>query len=149
MRAKGALLVLTVVLLFSLIVVGAYVAADPLAGEACGSSASWPLCNGQFFPTADVHMIAEYTHRLLAVTSALLLFVTAILFLRSKDAPRLPRRALLAASLLMLFQIGLGDVVIGAELQPALVALHQASAIAIFGLVVTALVSSYRPTERF
>jgi heme A synthase len=52
---------------------------------------------------------------------------------------RLARTTLLFASLLMVFQIGLGDVVIGADLEPAVVALHQASAIAIFGLAVAAL----------
>ncbi len=138
MRARNLLLALTVVFLFSLIVVGAYVAADPAAGEACGSSASWPLCNGQWLPTSDPHMIVEYLHRLLAVLSALLLFGTAVAFWRGGDSPGLPKTALLLASLLMLFQIGLGDVVIGADLEPAIVALHQASAVVIFGLVVAA-----------
>jgi heme A synthase len=70
------------------------------------------------------------------VSSAILLFVTAAFFWRAKGISSLPRMTLGLASVLMLFQIGLGDVVIGADLQPALVALHQASAIAIFGLVV-------------
>ena len=146
MKTKNALLGLTLALLFSLIVVGAYVAADPAAGEACGSSASWPLCNGQFLPTMDPHVLAEYTHRLLAVTSALLLFVTAFMFWRGGSSPGLPKTMLLLASLFMLFQIGLGDVVIGADLQPALVALHQASAMTIFGLTVTAFVTRNRPS---
>lgn len=136
MKGRNSVLLATLVLIFGLIVVGAYVAADPAAGEACGSSASWPLCNGQFLPTSDPHVIAEYTHRLLAVSSAILLFASAVLFWRAKGVSPVPRRTLGLASVLMLFQIGLGDVVIGADLQPALVALHQASAIAIFGLVV-------------
>lgn len=119
-------------------------AADPLAGEACGSSASWPLCNGLLLPTADPHMVAEYTHRLLAVLSATLLFIAAAVFVRGKPSSRLTRRLLLLASVFMVFQIGLGDVVIGAELEPALVALHQASAITIFGLVVAAFVARNR-----
>jgi cytochrome c oxidase assembly protein subunit 15 len=143
LEAKSGLLAFAVVLLFSLIVVGAYVAADPLAGEACGSSASWPLCNGQLFPTADPHVIVEYAHRLLAISAGVVLFVVTTYFLRA-GSPQLTRRTLSIASVLMIFQIVLGDVVIGANLQPALVALHQASAMAIFGLVVAALVSRNR-----
>jgi heme a synthase len=139
LRARNALLAVTVVLLFSLIVVGAYVAADPAAGEACGSSASWPLCNGQLLPYPSLPVIAEYSHRVLALFSALFLFLTAAAFWRGGGTWGLTRTTLLFASLLMVFQIGLGDVVIGADLEPALVALHQASAIAIFGLVVAAL----------
>jgi cytochrome c oxidase assembly protein subunit 15 len=145
MQGRSLLLVLTLGLLFSLIVVGAYVAADPLAGEACGTSASWPLCNGSFFPTADPHVIAEYSHRFLALFSAVFLFVVAALFLRAKETPRLTRLSLVLASVFMLFQIGLGDVVVGADLNPALVALHQASALTIFGLVVAAFVARDRP----
>ena len=144
MQSRNLRLTATVVLLFSLIVVGAYVAADPSAGEACGSSESWPLCNGQLLPSSDPNVVVEYTHRLLAVLSALLLFVTTALFWRGERSPALPRRALLVASLLMLFQIGLGDVVIGAGLNPAIVALHQASAITIFGLVVSAFATKGR-----
>ena len=91
-------------------------------------------------------MLAEYTHRLLAVSSALVLFVTAFLFWRKGNSPSLPRKTLLLASLFMIFQIGLGDVVIGADLEPALVALHQASAITIFALVVTAFATRNRPS---
>jgi heme a synthase len=138
-QIKNLLLIVTVALLFSLIVVGAYVAADPSAGEACGSSESWPLCNGQLFPSSNPNVIVEYTHRLLAIVSALFLFATTVIYWRSDGSPRLTRNALALASLLMVFQIGLGDVVIGADLEPALVALHQASAIAIFGLTVASV----------
>jgi len=138
MRGSNVLLGTTLVLLFSLVVVGAYVAADPEAGEACGSSASWPLCNGQFIPAPSAPVIAEYSHRLLALLTAIFLFVTAGVYLRLGFPSGLSKMTLLSACLLMVFQIGLGDVVIGADLQPALVALHQASAITIFGLVVTA-----------
>jgi cytochrome c oxidase assembly protein subunit 15 len=139
LRARNILLVVTVGLLFALIVVGAYVAADPEAGEACGSSASWPLCNGQLFPTLSAPIVAEYSHRVLALASALVLFAVTAVFWRGKDAPTVPRRALLLASAFMVFQIGLGDVVIGSDLEPALVALHQANAISIFAFVVAAL----------
>ncbi len=148
MQARNVVLLITVLLLFSLLVVGAYVTADPLAGEACGTSASWPLCNGQLFPTGNVHMIAEYAHRLLAILSATFLFITLAIHWKGKSAPS-TKYLLLAATALVLFEIGLGDAVVGAELDPAIVALHQAIGVAIFGLTLSAFVVAQRPVNGF
>jgi len=137
LRGRTFLLAVTIVALYALIVVGAWVAAGNY-GEACGSSASWPLCNGQLLPSPQFGVVIEYMHRLLAVTSALLLFGTTFVFWKSNERGSRARVLLLLSSLLMVVQIGLGDVVIGAGLEAALVALHQANALLIFGLTVGA-----------
>ena len=140
MEGKAALLGFTVLLLFSLIVVGAYVAAGDY-GEACGSAvpADWPLCNGNLVPPPNFGAIVEYTHRLLAAFSTLFLFVTTLVFWRSESAASPATKALVVATLLVVVQVVLGGLVVAQDLGAALVALHQAVAILIFGFSVAAL----------
>lgn len=140
MEVKTWLLGFTVFLLFSLIVVGAYVAAGGYGG-ACGSRvpADWPLCNGNILPPPQLGAVAEYSHRLLAALSALFLLVTTALYWRARSGPDPAARALGVAVLLLVFQIFLGGLVVAKELEVALVALHQAVAILVFGFCVAAL----------
>ncbi|MDV3292708.1 MAG: COX15/CtaA family protein [Nitrososphaerales archaeon] len=140
MHGRTVMLAYTLFFLFAVIVVGAYVAAGDY-GEACGSQvpADWPLCNGNLFPPAQVGPIVEYSHRLLAALSSLFLFVTTFLYWRAATGPNPSTRALIVASLLLLFQIFLGALVVAQNLGPALVALHQATATLIFGFAVAAL----------
>ncbi|MDG6898657.1 MAG: COX15/CtaA family protein [Nitrososphaerota archaeon] len=134
------LLGITVFLLFALIVVGAYVAAGGY-GEACGSQvpSDWPLCNGNLLPAPAPGPVFEYTHRLLAALSALFLFVTTAVASRQSSLKSSAKRLLYAASLLLVFQIVLGGAVVANELDALLVAVHQGTAILIFGLGVAAI----------
>ncbi len=142
MHGRTVMLGYTLFLLFALIVVGAYVAAGDY-GEACGSQvpADWPLCNGNLLPPAQLGPIVEYSHRLLAALSSLFLFTTTFLYWRAAQAPNPSTRALMIASLLLVFQIFLGALVVVQNLGPELVALHQATAILIFGFAVAAIAS--------
>jgi cytochrome c oxidase assembly protein subunit 15 len=137
-EGKAALLGFTVFLLFSLIVVGAYVAAGDY-GEACGSAipADWPLCNGNLLPPPLLGAMVEYTHRLLAALSALFLLVTTAIYWRAHYGRA--ARALAIGTLLLILQVLLGGIVVAQELNTFLVALHQAVAILIFGFCVAAL----------
>ena len=134
------LLGLTVFFLFALIVVGAYVAAGGF-GEACGSQvpSDWPLCNGNLLPAPQLGPVVEYTHRLLAALSALFLFATTFIAFRERGLKPSAKRLLLVASLLLIFQIVLGGAVVANELDALLVAVHQGTAILIFGLGVAAV----------
>ena len=130
---------LTTVLVFALIVVGAYVTAAN-AGGACGSAigTDYPLCRGSIFPPLQAAPIAEWTHRVLASLSALFLFITTFVYSRAKESRALVRRSLYAASLLIVFEIILGAAVV-VTVEPAwLVTLHQADAILVFGLAAVA-----------
>ncbi|MDG6901754.1 MAG: COX15/CtaA family protein [Nitrososphaerota archaeon] len=140
MEGKAALLGFTVFLLFSLIVVGAYVAAGGF-GEACGSAvpADWPLCNGSLVPPPNFSAIVEYTHRILAAFSTLFLLITTVAYWRGESASSPATRALAIATLLVLLQVVLGGLVVAQELEAPLVALHQAVAILVFGFSVAAL----------
>jgi heme a synthase len=134
------LLGITVFLLFALIVVGAYVAAGGF-GEACGSQvpADWPLCNGNLLPAPQLGPVVEYTHRLFAALSALFLFVTTFVASRESTVRPSAKRLLYVASLLLIFQVVLGGAVVANELDAVLVAVHQGTAILIFGLGVAAI----------
>ncbi|MDV3277313.1 MAG: COX15/CtaA family protein [Nitrososphaerales archaeon] len=140
MKGINFLLGITVFILFALIVVGAYVAAGGF-GEACGSQvpSDWPLCNGNLLPAPQLGPVVEYTHRLLAALSALFLFATTFVGLRGQAVKSSVKRSLIVASILLVFQIVLGGVVVANELNALLVAVHQAIALLIFGLVVAAI----------
>jgi len=145
MRIRSLMLVLTVVSLFLLIVVGAFVTADG-AGDACGNAlgTDYPGCLGHLFPPLRLAPIAEWSHRVLASLSALFLFVTTFLFWRAKDSPIAARRSLYLATVLIIFEIVLGAAVVVAVEPPGLVTLHQANAMLIFGLTAVAGAFAYR-----
>lgn len=143
MRARDYLLLLTVLLVFSLIVVGAFVTAAGFGG-ACGSAigTDYPLCQGSIFPPLSAAPIAEWSHRVLASLSALFLFVTTFIFWRAKDSPLAARRSLYVATTLMIFEILLGAAVVLAVEPAWLVTLHQADALLVFGLTTVAAVEA-------
>jgi heme a synthase len=139
LHPERALLLLTVVSIFSLLTVGAYVTAAGFGG-ACGSDLGqdYPLCQGSLFPPLQVGPVAEYTHRLLASLSTLFLFVTAFLYWRSPDAPRSVKLPVFISSLLIILEVALGAAVVVTSEPPWLVTLHQANALLVFGLTVAA-----------
>jgi len=144
------LLYLTLAALFSLIVVGAYVAAAGYGG-ACGTDVpqDWPGCLGGLLPPPLWGPVVEYTHRVLAAVSTLLLFLTTFAFWRAGPSEGRARRTLLASSLLLVVQVLLGGAVVAQDLAPALVAAHQALAVLILGLTTFALAISRPPVNGF
>ena len=113
MEGKALLLGFTAFLLFSLIVVGAYVAAGGY-GEACGSAvpADWPLCNGNLLPPPNFAAIVEYTHRVLAAFSTLFLIIATAVYWRMASGASPATRALAIATLLVVVQVVLGGLVV-------------------------------------
>jgi len=140
LERKTALLGFTVLLLFSLIVVGAYVAAAG-DGAACGTSvpADWPLCNGNLLPPPNLGAVAEYSHRLLAALSTLFLMLSTAIYWRSTTRSSPATKALVVATVLVVIQVLLGGLVIAQDLEAALVAIHQGVAVLILGFAVAAL----------
>ena len=142
MKVARALVLLSVVSIFSLIVVGAYVAAADFGGD-CGYAvpSDWPLCQGNLLPPPQLGPIVEYMHRVLAAVSSLILVLAAVAVLRAKDFDRSARRLVLLSLALIFVQVIVGGVVIAQQLQAGLVAVHQGLAVLIFGLLVAAYVS--------
>lgn len=138
MEKLTSMLIVTIVSIFLLMVIGAYVAAANF-GEGCGPE--WPTCNGGLLPQPTLEAVTEYLHRVFAALSALLLFVTTGLYFKFAGLESVSTKLLIVASLIMVFEIILGAVVVFQTIPAELVALHQANALLIFGLSVGAAFS--------
>jgi heme A synthase len=147
MRGKNWLLLLTIAILFSAIVVGAYVTVAGF-GDACGSNVpqDWPGCLGGLLPPPQLAPVMEYLHRLTAALSTLFLLLTTALFWRDKSSGHTTKRILIVASMLLIAQVLLGGVVIAQSEEAVLVAAHQGLAVLTFGFAVAAYVWVRRPS---
>ncbi len=142
MRSQSALLLLTLVVLYVLMVVGAYVTTAGY-GLQCPD---WPTCRGQLIPPLTTGVLVEYSHRLLTVLTTILLFAATYAVWRARPRVNGVLRPMELASVLLVFQILLGGVVVSTELDALISAAHLANAILIFGLVVAANVL-YRQSQ--
>jgi heme A synthase len=146
LSAGKSLVYATIVSTFVLIVWGAYLTAGNWGG-ACGTgsgsavSADWPYCNGSLaIPNpsspASYGAFVEYVHRTLSVLVGVILIATLVAVSRMKPRPKGAYRALLLSGVLLLIQIGLGNIVVNSDLNAAITALHLANATALFGVMV-------------
>ena len=138
-QGKTTVLLFTVVVLFSLLSVGAYVTTAQY-GDRCGVNTpeDWPLCNGQLLPPPDFGSVVEYAHRILASLSGLLLIISTVLFWRSHDSRRATKVLLATALASILAEIVVGGIVVNTGLSPLVVTIHQALALLVFGFTVAA-----------
>jgi heme A synthase len=136
----------TIVSTFVLIVWGAYLTAGNW-GSACGPASSsaisndWPYCNGSLaipspFTASSYGAFVEYLHRTLSVLVGLILVATLVAVSRMSPRPSGAYRALLLSFILLLVQIGLGNIEVNSDLNTAVTALHLANATALFGVMV-------------
>src|SRR5437762_3452116 len=105
---------------FALIVVGVTVRATN-SGLGCPE---WPRCNGSFIPQWDKHTLIEYSHRLTATVTGLIVLALAISAWRSYRRVPAVLYPATTALLLVVLQAGLGGATVLHELPPELVALH-------------------------
>jgi heme A synthase len=137
----------TILSTFVLIVWGAYLTAGNWGG-ACGTttggslvSSDWPYCNGSLSipnPATSYGALVEYIHRTLSVVTSVFLLVTTVVVWRMKPRPTEAARALLLSLIMLIVQVGLGDVVVNSDLNAAVTALHLANATALFAVMVVA-----------
>ena len=146
MQGKYVLLLLSILSLFTVIVVGAYVAAANF-GDACGNSfpQDWPSCLGGLFPPLQLAPVMEYTHRLFAALSSLLLLLTTVAFWRATDVEKATKRTVYLALGLIIAQVLLGGAVIVQTEAPLTVAAHQGLAVLTFGTALIAFFRANRP----
>ena len=148
MSAGKYLVYATIASTFVLIVWGAYLTAGNWGG-ACGTGSSsavssdWPYCNGSLaipnpYNSASYGAFVEYIHRTLSVLVGVILVATLVVVSRMKPRPSGAYRALLLSGVLLLVQIGLGNIVVNSDLNAAITALHLANATALFGVMVVA-----------
>jgi heme A synthase len=126
----------TLSILFILIFIGGYVSASGV-GLSCPD---WPLCPAGLVPLED--FIIEYFHRTIAAITGLMVIITMVFTLKSKQAPTGMKVASLIAGSAVIAQITLGAIVIIERLHSHLVTLHLGIGIILFSMMV--IVTSYR-----
>ena len=129
---------LTAAATYLLIVVGGLVR---VSGSGLGCP-DWPLCHGQAFPSPDLAATIEYSHRILASVTTVLVVVTAALALtqaRSSAARWLG----VTAPIVLAIQIGLGAISVLFELPPFVVLAHLGVALLLLGVLI--LLASLAP----
>lgn len=129
---------------------GAYVTLGGYgAGCGTGFGASWPLCNGTFFPNLSAYpTLIEYLHRFLSVVTGLVILYAAIKAWRLKPRQILPSRLMLLAIVLVPIQVGLGGEVVGSGLSALIATTHFCFATAIFAIVTIAASLMYIDAKR-
>lgn len=125
----------TLSILFILIFIGGYVSASGV-GLSCPD---WPLCPAGLVPLEE--FIIEYFHRTIAAITGLMVIITMVFTLKSKQAPTGMKVASLIAGSAVIAQITLGAIVIIERLHAHLVTLHLGIGIILFSMMV--IVTSY------
>lgn len=119
---------------FALIGVGGLVRST---GSGLGCDTSWPDCSGRLIPDlANHHVAIEFSHRLMAGVVMILIGALAYRASRLRDERPNLFGPSLAAFALVLFQAGLGAVVVKVELEAESVVLHLSAALSLLVLLV-------------
>jgi cytochrome c oxidase assembly protein subunit 15 len=131
------LVLATCVVTYALIIVGGIVRTTG-SGDACPD---WPRCHGSLIPPFQVHVLVEFSHRLLASAVGFLVAGIAMAGWRSRTEPVLRWGGIVAAGL-VLGQIILGGATVLSDLSANVVMAHLAMASTLLAtLIVLAIVS--------
>lgn len=116
----------TVALLFVVMIWGNLVAGLK-AGLGCPD---WPLCHGKIVPPFRFDVWMEFTHRIIAATTAISLCLLA--WRRFRDYSGIAKGVPMAAAGLLLFQVVMGGMVVLLEIPVELTTFHFMTALVIF-----------------
>lgn len=105
---------------------------DTMTGSATGCGKSWPLCNGSFFPTWDIHAIIEFGHRFLVFMVSVLLLTLSIFAWRKYGSNKRVRYSISVAILGILLESILGALSVFVLDSPAILAFHMGVALLSF-----------------
>ena len=148
MREAGgafrALAVLTLAWTFVLVVVGVVVR---VTGSGLGCP-DWPLCHGSPIPPLEPNAIIEYSHRLSAALSILLIGITTVVAWIRFRADRQIVTLATAALVLVFVQAALGAITVAFELAQQFVSWHLATAEALLGVLTLLTVRAFAPQHR-
>lgn len=126
-------------LLYGVMLLGIYITASH-QGLSCPD---WPLCpNGFDIPPQKYFF--EYIHRVIAVITAGIIFVTTAY--ATKKAKSVRKTAMMG-SIIVSVQILLGMWVVNNKLEALLVATHLSTGVLLFAMTLMTFLSSYRLTK--
>ena len=128
----------SLIILYSLMFIGGYVSSAGL-GLTCPE---WPLCPNGIMPNEEYFI--EWTHRLIAATTGILVIATAIGSWLNKNAGRKIKFTSTFAATLVVTQITLGALVIDLKLHAVLVAIHLGVGILLFSMVLLTTLFAFR-----
>ena len=126
------------IVLYSLMFIGGYISAAGL-GLTCPE---WPLCPDGIMPSEEY--LIEWTHRLIAATTGLLVIATMVASLINKNSDLKIKVTSSLATVFVVTQIVLGALVIDLQLHAVLVAVHLGIGILLFSMVLLTTVFAFR-----
>ncbi len=118
--------------------IGGYVSAAGL-GLTCPD---WPLCPNGVIPSEEY--LIEWTHRLVAATTGILIVATAVLSWLNKNSNAKIKITSSLASAFVIIQIVLGAIVIDLKLSAVLVAIHLGIGVLLFAMVLLTTLFAFR-----
>lgn len=118
--------------------IGGYISAAGL-GLSCPD---WPLCPSGILPNEKYFL--EWTHRLIAAITGILVVATTIGSWIAKNSDRKIKVTSTLAAIFVITQITLGAIVIDLKLHAILVAIHLGIGILLFAMVLLTTLFAFR-----
>ena len=122
--------------------IGGYISAAGL-GLTCPD---WPLCPSGIFP--DEQYFIEWTHRLIAAITGILVIATTIGCWLTKNSESKIKLTSTLAAIFVITQITLGALVIDLKLHAVLVSIHLGIAILLFAMVLLTTLFAFRLNKK-
>jgi len=128
----------SLIILYTLMIIGGYISAAGL-GLSCPD---WPLCPSGILPNEKYFI--EWTHRLIAAITGILVVATTIGSWIAKNSDRKIKVTSTLAAIFVVTQITLGAIVIDLKLHAILVAIHFGIGILLFAMVLLTTLFAFR-----
>ena len=122
----------SVIFLLGLIILGGVVRITD-SGLGCPD---WPFCHGKVIPSSDPATLIEYSHRMVAAVTGLIIVVTGFVIWRSHRRERILTSPIILAILLLIVQVILGWITVRTELNEWLVMAHLTVAQSVLALMI-------------
>lgn len=131
-KGLWALTIASVVGMFLVLLMGALVTKTGSA-EGCGSS--WPLCDGEWLPAANMHSIIEYSHRAVSALVGLIILVWAVWAWRVYGNRKDMRVLIIGSVAFLIIQGALGAMAVVWPQPKTVLALHFGISLVAFACV--------------
>ncbi|MGN6348002.1 MAG: COX15/CtaA family protein [Candidatus Nitrosocosmicus sp.] len=132
----------TLSVLFGLMFMGGYVSSSGV-GLSCPK---WPLCPHGLVPSAE--FLIEYTHRTIAATTGLLVFLTMIFVVKGKNTMKSTKIFSIIAAGAVAGQIVLGGIVITEKLHALLVTAHLGLGLVLYSSLIFVVINTFYTNKR-
>jgi heme a synthase len=129
----------TTLVTFGLVILGGVVRVTD-SGLGCPD---WPRCHGSFIPPAETEIWIEWSHRLVASVTGLLILVLAVAAWRTQRERPVIIWAAGASLVILAVQVILGAITVQRELPPEIVATHLVTGLSLLATLIVITVASF------